>query len=95
MFLLLAALLFMGPRGAMVIWWLFEPARWSLAFQGFLAPLLGFILVPWTTLAYVIVFPHGVEGADWLLLAIGFMLDLASYAGGGLSARRGLSPATY
>lgn len=95
MFFLLIVLLFTGPRGVMFVWWLLEPARWSLAFQGILVPILGFILAPWTTLAYLVVYPHGLDGADWLLLGLAVLADLATYAGGGLSARRRAYPATY
>jgi hypothetical protein len=44
--------------------------------------LLGAIFVPWTTLAYLIVFQGGVVGLDWVWLGAGLVLDLASHSGG-------------
>ena len=75
-------LLFLGPRFAMVVWWLLDRARFDLVFDTFLLPLVGFIFVPWTTLMYVIVGVGGVEGWDWLWLFLAFLIDLLSYGGG-------------
>jgi hypothetical protein len=83
----LTALVFLGPRAAILLWWLAQPARWDATFSNFLVPVLGFLFLPWTTLAYVVVAPGGVVGADWLLLGIGFLVDLANYAGGGYTNR--------
>ena len=47
---LAASLLLLGPRFGILIWWLFDPARWSLAFDTFILPFLGFLFLPWTTL---------------------------------------------
>lgn len=76
-----------GPRLGIFIWWLAEPARFNLAFDTFIWPFLGFLLLPWTTLMYLFVFPGGVDGFDWALLAIGFLADILSYAGGGYTNR--------
>ena len=78
------SLVLFGPRLAILIWWLVQPARWSLAFSGsFIWPLLGFLFVPWATLMYVLVAPGGVTGFDWIWLGIGLLADIASYGGGG------------
>jgi hypothetical protein len=38
--------------------------------------------LPWTTLMYVIVWsPGGVHRANWIAVAIGFLLDVLSYTG--------------
>jgi len=79
---LLAVLVLLGPRAAIVVWWLLQPLRWQATFATFIWPLLGFIFLPWTTLAYVVVAPGGVVGLDWLLLVIGLALDVAAYTGG-------------
>jgi hypothetical protein len=76
-------LVFLGPRVGIVFWWLVEPARWNLAFDTFIWPLLGFLFLPWTTLLYVLVFPGGIDGFDWVWLGMGVLLDVFSYAGGG------------
>jgi hypothetical protein len=83
----LTTLFFLGPRAGIVIWWLLEPVRWQRTFDTFLWPLLGFLFLPWTTLAYVVVAPGGVVGLDWILLTLGLVIDLASYTGGGYGNR--------
>ena len=47
-----------------------------------LLPLLGLIFLPWTLLMYLIVFPGGVVGFDWLILGLGLLADIAGYSGG-------------
>ncbi len=80
-------LVFLGPRAAILVWWLINPARWNLAFPNFIWPLLGFIFIPWTTMAYVLVFPGGIVGFDWIWLGLGLVLDIAWWAGGGFRRR--------
>jgi hypothetical protein len=84
---LAASLVILGPRFGILLWWLLEPARWSLAFDTFLWPLLGFLFVPWTTIMYVLAFPGGIDGFDWVWLGFGLLADVFSYAGGGYSNR--------
>ena len=79
---LVTSLFVLGPRAAILVWWLLEPQRWQRTFDTFIWPVLGFLLLPWTTLAYVVVAPGGVTGADWLLLGLALLVDLAGYAGG-------------
>ncbi len=88
---LFTALVLLGPRFGILIWWLFDPARWSLAFDLWVWPLLGALFVPWTTLMYVIVFPGGVDGLDWLWLGLGLFADIASWSGGAWGNRRQVS----
>ena len=76
-----AVLVFLGPRAAILVWWLFSPTRWSLAFPNFLWALLGFLFVPWTTIMYVLVFPGGIMGFDWLWMDVGLLADLMWWAG--------------
>ncbi len=85
---LLTVLVFLGPRAAIVVWWLLDPLRWQATFAMFAWPLLGFIFLPWTTLAYVVVAPRGLVGLNWLVLLIGLVLDLSAYSGGGYGNRR-------
>ena len=78
----------LGPRFLLFVWWLVEPARWGIAFgNDWFFGLLGFIFVPWTTLAYVIVAPGGVDGADWLLIAFGLVVDVMTWGGGAFGNR--------
>lgn len=80
-------LLFLGPRAAILVWWLVDQLRWQATFTTFIWPLLGFLFLPWTTLAYVFVAPGGVYGFDWLWLGIALLADLSTYGGGGYGNR--------
>ena len=75
-------LVFLGPRFAGSVWWLFQPARWNLAFDTIILPILGIIFLPWTTLMYLLVFPGGLVGFDWLWLGLGLVADIAMHSGG-------------
>ena len=78
----------LGPRIAFLLTWIFTD-RVAIAFQnGFLIPLLGLIVLPWTSLAYVFAYAPvvGVSFIGWLIVALGLFLDLATYAAQG---RRG------
>jgi len=77
-----------GPRLGMLIWWLLDMDRWGRAFNTVAWPILGVIFAPWTTLAWVLVFPGGVNGIEWLLIALGIVFDLGSLGGGNRSRRR-------
>jgi hypothetical protein len=50
-------------------------------------PLLGFLIAPWTTLMYVLVYPAGINGFDYVWLAIGIGFDVFSWFGGGYTNR--------
>jgi hypothetical protein len=69
-----------GPRIALLAWWIFGD-KVDLVFDSWIWPLLGLLLLPWTTLMYVIAWSAigGVDGAGWLLVAVGVALDVASY----------------
>lgn len=71
----------LGPRIALLAWWLFGD-KVDLAFDTWLWPLLGLIFLPWTTLAYVLAWGpvNAVSGAGWLVVALGFAADLATYS---------------
>lgn len=96
---LLAAVLIGAPRLAIFIWWFADPSRFALAFPawsfganlavpGWALPALGFIFLPWTTVAYVFVSPGGLSTIDWVILAIAFLIDLSAHGGGGEVYRR-------
>ena len=87
---LFASILAGAPRLASIIWWLFRPGYWSLGFAGWpivwwLWPTAGILLLPWTTLMYVIVYPGGLSLVNWLFMGLAVAIDIASYAGGGKS----------
>ena len=80
---LLLTLLLLGPRAAIVVYWIWWPARWEAAFDTFIVPFIGFLLLPWLTLTYVLVAPGGVEGFDYVLLVLAGLLDVGSMVRGG------------
>lgn len=85
---LFTTLLFLGPRAAILVWWLINQPRFSEIFHSsWLWPILGTLFLPWTTLMFVIVGKGGIDGLDWLWLGLGFLFDIASYGGGGWGNR--------
>jgi hypothetical protein len=72
---------FFGPRVALFIWWVFGN-KVDAAFDTWIWPLLGLIFLPWTTLAYVLAWGpiNAVSGAGWLVVALGFAADIATYS---------------
>ncbi len=89
---LVALLALISPRLALFAIWLFSDLL-SRAYDSWLLPLLGFFVLPWTTLAYAGMWglgrgADGVEGFEWFIVILAFLIDLSSYASGG-RARRG------
>jgi hypothetical protein len=82
-----AVVVFIGARFGALLWWIVDSDRWSAAFESFLIGFIGWILVPWVTLAWVLVYPGGVNGFDWVILILAGLFDLSSYASGGYSRR--------
>ena len=83
----LTTLVLLGPRFAILVWWLINPLRFNAAFTNWIVPLLMAIFLPWTMIMYMIVFPFGIVGLDWLWLGLGLLADIAFYAGGGFRRR--------
>ena len=85
----LALLAFLGPRLVIFLLWLFTNYL-SRAFDAVLLPLLGFLFLPWTTIAWAIAQNEfgGVSGVGLLLVALGFLADVG-VIGGGARGRRG------
>ena len=81
---LVALLALISPRLALFFIFLFSNML-DRAFDSWLLPLLGFFLLPWTTLAYTVMWDVGtrdVTGFEWFIVVLAFLADLASYAGG-------------
>jgi len=78
------------PRLFIAGFWIFDhDLLLNRAFTTWMVPLLGFLLLPWTTFSYVWMWGNssdGVLGREWVLVAAAFVLDLVTYA-----AARGLS----
>ena len=81
-------LVFIGPRIAAIAWYLTDTARWNAAFNNILWPLLGVLFLPWTTLAWVLMSPDGIQGLQWLVVIFGFLVDIGALGGGGYSNRK-------
>jgi hypothetical protein len=87
-FLIVLGLL--GPRVALAAWWIFGD-KVDVAFDTWIWPLLGLVFLPWTTIMYVAAWSAigGVSGAEWLLVALGVVLDLATYSSRAAQSRFG------
>jgi len=79
--LLLVALV--GPRLGLAVLWLFTDYL-NRAFDSFLLPLLGFIFLPWTTLAYAVAQNAfgGLHDIGLLLVVLGVLADVGVLGGG-------------
>lgn len=81
----LALLALISPRLVLFVLWIFSDVL-SRAFNSWIIPLLGFFLLPWTTLAYAAFWDwgsgHHVVGFEWFFVVLAFFIDLSSYAGG-------------
>jgi hypothetical protein len=78
----------LGPRVAIIVWWLAQPGRWDSAFDFWVWPVLGWLVFPWTTLMFVAVAPFGnIYGWDWIWLGVAFATDLFTLFGGGYGNR--------
>jgi hypothetical protein len=87
---LVVLLALISPRLALFAVWLFSNIL-GRAYDSWIVPLIGFFVLPWTTLAYAGMWSAGtneVYGFEWFIVAVAFLLDLGSYAGGGSSRRR-------
>jgi len=80
-------LILLGPRFAILIWWLFRPVYFNAIFNTWIWPLLGLIFLPWTLLMYVIIGYNGIAGFDWVWLGLALIFDIASYTGGAYGNR--------
>jgi hypothetical protein len=89
------AVLFLGPRFGLLVYWIGWPARWDIAFDGWLVPLLGFLIAPWTTLMWVLCAPGGITGFDYFAVGLGVVADLLTLAGSGDRYRRQPTAASY
>jgi hypothetical protein len=80
---LILVLALAGPRIVLALLF-FLTNYLNRAFHGLLVPLLGFIFLPWTTLAYtwIINAGHRVDGIYLILLIVAFAFDIGAHGGG-------------
>lgn len=77
---LIAILALISPRLLLVILWLFSNLV-DRAFDSLVLPVLGFILLPFTTVIYVLAYQPksgGVSGFGWILVGVGVLMDLGA-----------------
>jgi hypothetical protein len=81
----LALLALISPRLVLFILAIFSDTL-SRAYDSWIVPLLGFFLLPWTTLAYAAFWDwgpgHHVTGFEWFFVVLAFLIDLGSYGFG-------------
>lgn len=72
---------FISARLAIFLTWLFNRDQLSLAMPSGLVGFLGFLFLPWTTLAYTYCYAPigGVQGLGWFIVILAFLVDIGSY----------------
>ena len=79
-------------RLALLFVWIWTPLVNRAFPGGFLLPLLGILILPLTTLVYVLVFAAGigVTGWGWFWVALALLLDLGAHSSGAYDNRHRL-----
>ena len=80
-------------RVALLVVWLTTPLVNRAFHGGWILPLLGILLLPITTLSYILVYSiaGSVTGWGWLWVALAFLLDLAANSAPARSGTRARS----
>ena len=82
---LIALFALIGPRVALVFTAIFSDMI-TRATDSIVVAFLGFLFLPWTTLAYVVMYDVGaglqVEGLEWFVVGLAFVADIGSYVSG-------------
>lgn len=79
-------------RLGIVYWWVMNPQSHNLPFSSWVIPgipafpawiwiIVGGIFLPWTTLAYLFLFPGGITGNEWIVLGVALLVDLVGHSG--------------
>ena len=83
---ILVLLALISPRFVLFLMWLFSD-QLSKAFDSWAIPLIGFFVLPWTTLTYAAFWDWGsgreVTGVEWFFVILAFLIDLGAYTQGG------------
>jgi hypothetical protein len=79
----------LSPRLAIFLVWVFTD-RMGIAFERFWMGLVGFVFLPWTTLAWALAYqPHkGVTGFGWFIVILAFLADLSAWGAASQARRR-------
>jgi hypothetical protein len=80
----------LAPRFVLLVIWVARPAVVNTVFDTWIVPLLGLIVLPFTTLLYLILAapPFGMSGFDWVWIVIAACLEFAHI--GSAYERRGM-----
>jgi hypothetical protein len=86
---LLALLAAISPRFVIFLLWIFSD-RLTIAFRSGWEGIIGFLLLPYTTLFYALVYApgKGVDSFGWFIVALGVFLDIASHLFSSRARRR-------
>jgi hypothetical protein len=86
---LLLLLAWISPRFVLALLWVFTD-RLDVAFRSGLVGIAGFLFLPYTSVMWVLAYSQatGVTGIGWVLVGLGALTDLSSYAGGRRHRRR-------
>lgn len=79
----------LSPRFALFLVWLFTD-RIPAAYDGnWIVAVLGFFLLPWTTLAWAAVWAPGpgVSGLGWFIVVLAFCVDMSTHLGAARTER--------
>jgi len=92
---ILALLALLGPRIVLAGIWIFNNPYYYNAINSFILQCLGFIFLPWVTLAYIFAFNSfpgaqlfGLNTTGIIIVGLGLLLDILSYTGSGWGNRK-------
>jgi hypothetical protein len=81
------------PRVCLLVFWIFGGFLGDAYHHHVWVQIVGFVALPWTTVAYALMWgltSDGVSGLEWICVAFALLLDLVTW-GEGRSLIRGLS----
>jgi hypothetical protein len=78
-----------SPRLGVFILWAFTD-RMSIAFDKWWWAAIGFVFLPWTTLAFALVYApvKGVTGFGWVIVVFAFLVDISVHVGSAQTRRQ-------
>jgi hypothetical protein len=84
-----------SPRLGVVVLWAFTD-RMTIAFDHWYWGLIGFLFLPWTTIAWALAYApvRGVTGFGWVVVGFAFFVDLATHFGSSQARRNREQAAT-
>ena len=87
---LVAIVAMLSPRLATVLVWIFDNNRTSAAIQKELNAALGWVFLPWTTLAWIACYApiRGVTGFGWFVVVFAFAVDVMTHVGAAQARRQ-------